>query len=115
MRWHGIDATWPLARLAIDERGITARLRAPVLSRLALSWAWNDIDRVEPVRDAIRKRNVGVAFYGRARFVFWCWPTAFARVIEDVRRYAPDKLVPRGRTLVVAGVVLTRGTDGRSG
>jgi hypothetical protein len=94
MRWRWWSATKPLARLAIDDSGIEAGPRGPsVFGRLKVSWAWADIKAVQPVRGLIPwPDNVGVAFYGDTRLVFWSSSEDRDRIIDDVQRLAPPTL-----------------------
>jgi hypothetical protein len=101
LRWRGWNWTKPLATLTITDTGIVARTRFSFMKRLQTSWSWAQDHRVQPVRGAIPiPSNVGVAFYGPGRLVFWSSVGDRDRIIEDVRRRSPSTQVLAARVWV---------------
>jgi hypothetical protein len=109
VRWRHINATWPLARLAVSPEGLTVGpssitfrrllllLRVPILD---LSWA--EVDSVEEVRGGMPMSS-GVSFiiHGK-KLIWWCKSSGTAKaLIEEVSRYVPEKVVRHARRKLV--------------
>ncbi|HWF26582.1 MAG TPA: hypothetical protein VG275_14090 [Solirubrobacteraceae bacterium] len=82
--------------MIITDLGITVAVRGfSRFPRPSVSLSWDELERVEPVRGAIPvPGNVGIAFHGDRRLVFWCSKKDRNRILEDTRRRARGKLAP---------------------
>jgi hypothetical protein len=115
-RVRGVGVTPPLGRLTVNDGGIAIGLRGPILHRVGVRWAWPEIDRVEPLWNALAHRQVGAAFYGPSRLVFASRrPGVAEQILEDVMRYAPGKLDPDRRSVAYPFVVVSRRADSDNG
>ena len=109
VRWRHINATWPLARLAVSPRGLALEPSSTTFRRLliflgvpVLDLSWAEVDQVEEVR-GVMPMSAGVTFliHGK-RLIWWCKSSGIAKaLIEEVSRYVPERVVRQKRRLVV--------------
>jgi hypothetical protein len=99
VRWGWKGATWPFAKLTIEPNGLALR---PPSARLSSVWRffgvptlqheWSSIDAVELVRTPFESEARGFSFMVEGkRLVFWTY--AIEAVLDELARYAPDKVV----------------------
>jgi hypothetical protein len=105
VRWRGMNATWPLARLTISPAGLSIRPNANKFRGLfrllgvpSMEVPWARVDRVEKAR-GFPAMSFGLRFIIEGkRLIWWCnsFETA-ERMLEEVSAYIPEKVVRRKR------------------